>query len=329
MNFSESLSYAFNGKNLPKILTIVLVAIIIGVSILVGAMLLESIWLVALIIPASIVYSVFISGYGITIIQAVMNDEPSLPAIRLGRDLVRGIFAFLAALFYMIPFFILTAIFFALIGATAGTSIDEANAGFIFAVFGGGLVWLGLMFVLGYSFIVGQIRYAKENRAGVLFNIPKNFGVVISNIGTTLAMFVRWLGIALVFWIFSSIILNVVSGFFANLQLEVMGYVIDEDIDGIMSIGMPLLIFGSLYYIISMTLSVMQSVSLSHLIAGYGAELGYAPNKLKNGEKSSGMTALLIIVAIIVVLGLMACGMIALLTMMGPEIGEMLADIIE
>jgi len=327
MDFSESLGYPLKGVNIPKVLTIVLMAVIIGASIFVAGVALQSFWVVLLILPVLLAYSLFVQGYIISVIKSVMDDEEALPAFRLGRDMGRGAILFLASIVYAIPIIIMMVIFFALIGVNANAQSDDVGAGFILVACGGGLAFVATSIVLGFSYIVGQIRYAAEDSVGALFNIGKNFGVVMSNLGKTFGLFIRQFGIAVVFGIFSSIILNVISAFFAGVTNKAFFALSDGNMDGIMELGMPIAIFGSLYYTVSLTINLMQGFSSAHLIAGYGAELGYAPNKLKNDEKGSSMAGLLVVLAVIILLVLVVCGAVFMLATLGPEIGDVFSEV--
>ena len=112
MDFIEAIGYSFKGKNIPKILTIVLVFVIIGVSIFVASIMLESVALLFALLPVLLAYGLFIYGYSISAIKTVMNGDDTLPNIKLGRDLGRGALVLIASFVYMIPFFILFAIVF-------------------------------------------------------------------------------------------------------------------------------------------------------------------------------------------------------------------------
>lgn len=329
MDFSESLGYPIRGINIPKVLTIVLMAVIIGASIFVASIALQSIWIVFLIFPVLLGFGLFVQGYTISVIKSVMEDEEALPPVKLGRDVGRGAILFLATLVYAIPIVIVMTIFVALVGTTIDAQSDEASFGLIFLVCGGGLAFLGMTIAIGFSYIVGQIRYAAEDRVGALFNVGKNFAIVMSNLGKTFGFAIRQIGLAMIFGIVSSIILNVISAFFAGVTNKATFALFENNIEGILELGMPIAIFGSLYYTVSLTINLMQGFSSAHLIAGYGAELGYAPNKLKNDETSNNSTtAVMLVIAIILLVGLFACGAIFVLTVLGPEMGDVFSEVI-
>lgn len=288
MNLSESLAYTFKASNIPKILTIVLIFVISGVSIFVATMALESFALMALLIPVGLVYSFFISGYTVSIIKSVMGGDENLPEFELGRNLGRGFMIFLAGIVYMIPVFIIFFLAMLISGASISSTSQYGDPG------GSGvLLFCGIMLgaflltiVLMYSLVVGQIRYAVEDSAGSLFNIGKNFSIVMSNIGTTIAYFIRGVGLAIIFGIVSNILLGVLQVPFAGqmreLQYEYVravegisyGYNYSFDPAIIFNMGMSLVAFASLYYLVSLTLNLMQGFSGAHLMAGYGIDLG-------------------------------------------------------
>lgn len=330
MNFIEALGYSFKGQNIPKILTIVLVFIIIGVSIFVSAILFESVEMVFVLFPVLIAYSVFVAGYSISAISSVMDGNEALPKIQLGRDLGRGAVMMIANIVYAIPFMILFFLFFGLIGVTApagysNTSASEPDMRMIMTLCGSMLGFIVLSFGLGYSYVVGQIRYAAEDRVGALFNIPKNFGIVMSNLGKSLGLFLRHIGLAIVFALFSSMFGNIILGFSSGLMNDFL-YV--ESSQDLLQLGMPLALFGSIYYIFVMTVNLMQTLSSTHLIARYGMELGLAPDKLKNDAVSSGSNTILFVIAVIVLLGLAACAVVAVLALAGPAVGDIFSEVI-
>lgn len=329
MNFTEALGYSFKGHNIPKILTIVLVFIIIGVSIFVASILLESVALIFALFPVLLGFSLFVGGYTISVIRSVMDGDDFLPSIQIGRDLGRGAVVMIAGIIYSIPFFILFALIFAVIGIATpvdyGSSSAEPNISVLFMFCGAMLAFVIIGFGFVYSLLVGQIRYAAENRAGALFNIPKNFGIVMSNIGTTLGLFIRQIALGIVFAIFSSVIGNIILAFAGGLFND-MVYV--ETAEDFVQLGMPLAIFGSIYYIFVLTVNLMQSFSGAHLVAGYGIELGLAPNKLKNDQAGSGTNAILIVIAAIILLGLIACAVVTVLALLGPAVGDVFSEII-
>ena len=128
MDFTEALGYAIKTENIPKMLTIVLVSIIAGVSVFVGAMVLESFWILMLIFPVLLGYGLFIQGYTISVIRAVMNGEETLPAIKLGRDIGRGAVLFIAGIIYTLPIIAFFICGFLLMGfSTAGMSDASAE----------------------------------------------------------------------------------------------------------------------------------------------------------------------------------------------------------
>lgn len=333
MNFAEALGYAIKTENIPKILTIVLVSIIAGVSVFVGAMALESWWILMLILPILLGYGLFIQGYTISVIRSVMDGEETLPPFAVARDIGRGAVLFIAGIVYTLPiiaFFVCGFILIGFVGAgMEDATSDQAGLTALAMFCGMGLVSLFVMFIINFSLIVGQVRYAAEGRAGALFNVGKNFGIVMSNLGTTFGLFFRMIGIGLVFGFISSVILNVISGFFGGVSSDLFYAFERGNPDAIMKLGMPLAIFGSLYYTVSLVFNLMQTFSVAHLVAGFGAQLGFAENKLKNGDSGGGATtAIFVILAIVGVLVLIAVVTIIVLIILGPAIGEVFSEVI-
>lgn len=283
MNFSEALGYSFKGQNIPKILTIVLVFVILGVSIIVAGFAFESIAIAFLFIPLLIGYALFLSGYAVSVIKAVMEGEEAMPSFSIGGDIGRGFMVMLAGIVYYIPFFIVFACIFTIAGMSASAdSFEEASGGSFLMVCGGGLFAVIFGFITNYALTIGQVRYANEGRAGALFDFGTNFGKVMSNLGTTFGLFFRQIGIAIVFAIISGVLGGVIQGIFSGAMNDFVGSL--NDPEELLSLGMPIAIFVSLYYLVTMSISLMQAFSGAHLMAGYGLDLGIRKSKPKNDD---------------------------------------------
>jgi|GEM_PF-3996308 len=290
MDLSASLSYSFRSSNIPKILTIVLIFVIAGVSIFVAAMGLESLPLMMLLAPVGLAYALFISGYTISIIKSVLEGDDELPEFDWIQNLGRGFMIFVANIVYLLPVIV---IFACAVGMTAAGSASTASRygnaddGAMLMFCGSMLLAFGMGIILMYSFIVAQIRYAVDGSAGSLFNIGKNFSIVMSNIGKTSGHFVRAFALGIVFSIISSILTTMIRLPFMDM-LQDLNYAYADainrfsyygpeyrfDPDIIFDMGMPLIMFASIYYVVTLTLSLMQGFSSAHLIAGYGKDLG-------------------------------------------------------
>lgn len=286
MNFSESLGYSFKGQNIPKILTIVLLFVILGVSIIVAAFATESIAPLFLFGPLLIGFSLFVGGYAISVIKAVADGEEVMPSFNIGSDIGRGFMVVIASIVYFVPLFVVMGCVFAFMGASMGASFDSASAdeaagGAIMMMCGFGLLAGVITFITSYSLIVGQYRYAVEGRAGALFDFGTNFSTVFANLGTTCGLVFRQIGIALIFGIISSILGGAVQMGFAGVMND-LAYI--NDANDLLELGLPIAAFVSLYYVISMTLTLMQSFSTAHLVAGYGDDLGLRKSKSKNDD---------------------------------------------
>src|SRR5690606_2820973 len=103
MDFTEAISYSLKGHNIPKILTIVLISMIVGVSVFVIGIALESVWVLLLILPVLLCYGLFVQGYTISVIKSVMDESDVMPAFDAGRDIGRGAVVLIASIVYMIP----------------------------------------------------------------------------------------------------------------------------------------------------------------------------------------------------------------------------------
>lgn len=284
MNFSDALGYSFKGQNIPKILTIVLVFVILGVSIIVAGFAFESIAMLFLFFPLLIGFVLFLGGYAVSVIKSVMEGEEAMPAFAVGGNIGRGFMVMLAGIVYYIPFFVIFGCIFSIAGAgfsSTASSADEALGGSILLFCGMGVVGVVLGFITNYALTVGMVRYASEGRAGALFDFGTNFGTVMSNLGTTFGLAFRQIGLAIVFAIISSVLGGVISGIFGGAMNE-LAYL--DDPAELLTLGMPIAIFFSLYYVVTMSISLMQSFSGAHLMAGYGLDLGLRKSKPKNDD---------------------------------------------
>ncbi|MGJ3238698.1 MAG: DUF4013 domain-containing protein [Anaerolineae bacterium] len=276
MDFSAAISYSLKKQNIARILTIVLVGVILGVSVFVGFFMTESVGVLFLFVPLVIIYGLFLGGYVISVIESVLAGDPILPRVALGRDIRRGFMVGLATFVYAIPmmFAIMIPVSAVMLTGDASNDFDQVGAMTMLMLCGGLIVAMVLTFALGFSLVVGQVRYAIEGRAGALFNVGKNFGIVMSNIGTTFGLFFRQLGVAFIFGIVASILSNVIMAFFGGVTNDLFIALERGNYNRLFDAGMLLLLAMSLYYVISLTFNLMQSFSNAHLMAGYGIDLG-------------------------------------------------------
>jgi uncharacterized protein DUF4013 len=283
MSFSDALSYPFKGENIPKVLTIILVFLLLIAVVVVGGIMLQDENVVFLAFPIILAYAVFIGGYSIEIIRTVMQGHEIMPQPAMGRDILRGIVTMLAAIAHAIPLMVVyfcTALIF---GASMGSfmSIDaygnpdiSGAGGSILMACGLGLAMLAFGFLLGYTYLVGMIRYAAEDRAGAMFDIGSNFSTVLSNMGAVFALLIRQIGIAIIYAILGFIVNTIFQGMIFN----------SIDPYGSFDIGIGLMVVLILYGIISLSLNLMNQISSTHLIAGFGADVGISTRKAKHDD---------------------------------------------
>lgn len=277
MSFGDSFGYPFKGGNIPKVLNIILVFLIIVSSLVVIAMLSRSediaVGLLFAAYPLLLAYGLFISGYMVTVIRSVMDGEELLPSAKLGRDLGRGFMVLIAGFVYAIPFIIVYMCIFAVagasIGAMTGGRSGDADGSAIIMICGAGLLMVFMVFTIGYSFIVGLVRYAAEDTAGALFNVAENFGKVVANLGSTIGLLVRQIGLSIIYGIITQGVSMVLGGFFMGLANDPNPNIV--------------LVIGSLIFvmIVLLSLALMNQLSMAHLFAGFGTSIGIGTAKAK------------------------------------------------
>jgi hypothetical protein len=282
MSFGSSLGYPFKSGNIPKILTIILSLFVIVASIVVVAMLFQSSDVMAGIvltaIPVILGYALFVSGYSITVIRSVMNGEELLPAANLGRDLGRGFMCMLAAIVYAIPFIVVYACIFMVAGTSIGAmtggsrGASGADGGAMMMICGAVIVMIVMGFIIGFSYIVGMVRYAAEDTPSALFNFAQNFSTVTSNLGAVGGLFIRQLGLGIIYGILTQIISFGAQGF-------VMSSMDSRNPNLVLLIGGFIAI-----YIVILSLSLMNQLSIAHLMAHFGQEIGIGGRKAKHDD---------------------------------------------
>jgi hypothetical protein len=286
MSFGSSLGYPFKSGNIPKILSIILSFLVIVASIVVIAMLFQSsdiaTGIVFTAIPVILGYALFVSGYSITVIRSVMDGEEFLPAANIGRDIGRGFMCLLAGFVYAIPFIVVYACIFMVAGASIGAMTNGArygssggDGGAMMMICGAGILMIVMGFTIGFSYIVGMVRYAAEDTASALFNFGQNFSTVTSNFGTVFGLFFRQLGLGIIYGILTQIISFGSQGFIVNSMND-------------RSPNIPLLIAGFIaIYTVILSLSLMNQLSSAHLFANFGNEIGITSQKAKHDDYSN------------------------------------------
>lgn len=282
MSFSDALSYPFKGKNIPKVLTIILVFLILIAVIVVGGLMLEATGIMLLAIPILFAYSIFVGGYAIEVIRTVMQGEDTMPQPAIGRDIGRGFMTILASIAHFLPLIILLFCASFIFGASMVDSfvVDSYGnidtTGFedsIMMFCGLGLVTFVLGFLLNYTLMVGMARYAAEGSAGALFDIGSNFSTVLSNMGAVFGLLIRHIGIGIIYYI----LMSIVNVFFGGVVNDAFSPYAQEP--GVFIMG-GLIVYGILY----LSLQLMNQLSSTHLIAGFGIEVGISSRKAKHDD---------------------------------------------
>ncbi|MGB7337615.1 MAG: DUF4013 domain-containing protein [Phototrophicaceae bacterium] len=286
MSFKEALNFPFANNNLNKILQIGLVfGLILAIQFIFGA--------AGSIVSGlgNLLFGLFISGYGIFIMQNVLRGEDRLPDFEIGESIKRGLWNFLASLIYLIPLFLIMVIIVAMVIAPMTgdvfaeivAGIDNPgytpdfgdNAGMIpLLMCGALLVFVPLTIILGYAIQIGMLRYAAEDRSGALFEFGTNIKTVMNNGGQIFKLFLNQLGIGIIYLIATSAV-----GFILVLFVGV-------GLSGASSASNDLGIFAILllvvFQVITSIMSTCQQVANLHLIAGLGIDIGLVGGKMKN-----------------------------------------------
>lgn len=277
MSFGEAFGFPFKAENLPKILNFILIYTIIIAVILVGGLLFNS-FTTALFLtaPVSIAYSLFVSGYTIEVIRRIMEGEDVLPASDLGRDIKRGFVVGVAGFVYMLPIIILFICVFSMIpmssyGYSSMGSMNNSGDSLL-PICGAFIVALGLLFFSGNALMIGMIRYAAEDRSGALYEFGHNFGYVTSNFGKLMGLFVRSFGIGIIFALVSGMIAGLIP---TTETITPRGY---------LNVGAGLVAFFVIESVISQTLTFMSQMSIAHLQARFGLDVGIFAGKSKHDD---------------------------------------------
>jgi hypothetical protein len=264
MSFGKAFSYPFQDSNIAKILTITLVfAILIATSFTLLASTLDDFnGLMNFVLAVgflSLAQALFLSGYGVSIIRAVMNGESKLPAVNLLEDLGRGVVMMIGFTVYMLPLF--TVFFCTLMVGT----FDTENMTLFFMMI---LIILPLIFVMAWAAMVGMVRYAAEENANTLFQMGQNISLATSNIGLCFSLLGNQILLGIVWGIGGTVLSSIYDG----MTQGALTY------DASMTNILTIIIIG---YIIQTVVNIISQFSNMHLIAQFGLQLGMATEKMK------------------------------------------------
>ncbi len=205
-------------------------------------------------IAVAVVSGLWLSGYSVSVLRALMQDDQQLPAIQLGRDLADGVYLLVAAIGYGLLFVALIIVEVAVLGITSGLGIINGLLGM--AVF---LLTIAVAAVMGWAYFVGMARMAAEGNHRAAWQLRRNMLIARQNW--------RWGAFLLLFMI----LLSLGYGVFSSLADSVFG-----GLSG--AAGATLSII--LYYFFQL----MQHFSTQHLIAQYAMAIGIGGGKSKVDE---------------------------------------------
>ena len=263
MSFGDAFGYPF--KNLPKLLTIVIVFTIV-IAILVGFAFQSpfSHGIELLYWGTFLAYGLFLSGYGVRVIRHVQEGNyDKMPSIKLFSDIARGVVMLLSALITFIPsilFVACVASFFITKTYAPGynfqSSIDSSSI----------LMLIMLLPVLAYllcGYAVGMIRYALEDRASTMFQFKTNFRYIHQNSSAAMAFIGYYILFAIIYGILSHL-----EGLAFDSALQ----------NNFGAEQMIILIIVTIGLLGTITVGLFQQLGVLHLVAQFGEKIGISRN---------------------------------------------------
>lgn len=286
MNFSDAFKYPF--RNFAKVMSIVL-AMTIAFAVFIAMILNSYDWaslladqfghdlpdsyartlqplggttitgIVGLLLVV-VVSGLWMSGYSVEVVRAVMREEEWMPSVNFGRNVKDGAYLFASSLAYW-ALFVALIVVLAVVSGLLGEIVEFTRT---FVAIGAIACVLGAAFVMGWGYFVGMARFAAENDHKASWRIWENMRIAWSNWqkGARLALYM------IAFSIIYGIARQIVDGVFGGLM------------------GANLLAGFTLSIIIYYIFNLAQHFSTQHLIAQFGAEIGlggdhYNPDKGK------------------------------------------------
>jgi len=272
MSFGDAFNYPF--KNVPKVLTVVLVfTILVAVLVAMAMNSRSSDGFLLLTFGTIIAQSLFLTGYGIRIIREIQDGyDMDMPSFDIINDIGRGIVVCFAGFITFLPLVI-----FAVCASTMFVT-SSSGYGYSSGIDGATIMLLLLMIpfavYLGWGFMVGMLRYASEEESGAMFQFGTNFGYVNSNLGSAFSL----LGYQILLGIIYAIVNFVVSGIYQSTVISSVTFRTDQTI---------ILAIVTVSYILSIVISLFQQFAGLHLMAQFGEKIGitrepYEPEKAKH-----------------------------------------------
>lgn len=205
-------------------------------------------------IAVAVFSGLWLSGYSVSVLRALLQDDQQLPAIQLGRDLANGFYLLVAAIGYGLLFLALVIVEAAVLGMTSCLGIINGALGM--AVF---LLTIGAAAVMGWAYFVGMARMAAEGQHRAAWQLRRNIKIARQNW--------RWGAFLLLYMILLSLGYGVISSLVGSVFGGLTG-----------AAGATLSII--LYYFFQL----MQHFSTQHLISQYALAIGIGGDKPKAGE---------------------------------------------
>ncbi len=205
-------------------------------------------------LAVAVVSGLWLSGYSVSVLRALLQDDQQLPAIQLGRDLVDGVYLLVAAIGYGLLFVALVIVEVAVLGITSGLGIINGLLGMA-----GFLLTIAVAAVIGWAYFVGMARMAAEGQQRAAWQLRRNMLIARQNW--------RWGAFLLLYMI----LLSLGYGVFSSLAGSVFG-------------GLTGAAGATLSIILYYFFQLMQHFSTQHLIAQYAVAIGIGAGKPKVDE---------------------------------------------
>ncbi|MXV93796.1 MAG: DUF4013 domain-containing protein [Chloroflexi bacterium] len=202
----------------------------------------------------AVVSGLWLSGYSVSVLRALLRDDEQLPAIQFGRDMIAGLYLLLAGIGYALLFFALIFCEVVVLGFTSG--LGSINGFLGMAVF---LLTIGAAAVMGWAYFVGMARMAAEGNQRAAWQLRHNMRIARQNW--------RWGAFLLLYMVLLSLGYGMISSLVGGVFGGFAG-----------AAGATLSII--LYYFFQL----MQHFSTQHLIAQYALAIGIGDGKAKAGE---------------------------------------------
>ena len=206
------------------------------------------------IVGVAIVSGLWLSGYSVAVLRALMDGQTLLPAVSFARDFVDGVYLLVASLAYGLLFVALLVVEVFVLGILG-------QMGFLAGLFGlaAFAITIAAAAVMGWAYFVGMARMAAESNQRAAWQLRENMGIARQN------------------WKWGAFLLMYM--FLLTMMYGVVSSIVDSVFGGLIgAAGMTLSII--LYYFFNL----MQHFSTQHLIAQYAEAVGIGGGKEKMGE---------------------------------------------